>query len=647
MHDDDAPGTTSSSQNKTGTGGKNRRTKSPSPANSPDTGSDPNAAARRLAAQIAAQKAATAAETTPVKPASEDVEAGIDAIDPQGMRTRLTGILDIENAESAARLTAAVVAKGSGVAASATETSPTATTTAASGNIATSTAAPQARGWRLAGQDEIFPGGCHFQLNMSGERWVFEPLGTAPSPGDPPPPGIVSPQAPPRGNGEDGTHGDSGVGPADEEPDGEYGLPPLPRPLARNIIGDVVSSEIEAILDPPLPWAYGKFLLFGSAAVIGAQDGVGKGFVAVGMIIAFITGHSILGERIWRKGLVTILTYEDQEHIWRRRIRAACMHYQKQYPDIDFANIMANIRFLTRNGEGKVSFAEEVDRHIEHPHSDAIIQHLSNDKAVLLLVDPFNSSHGLQDGNSNVQIVRVAEEMSRVADKTKAVVLVLHHLRKGAVGDPDDLMGAIMLRANFRACRILTRMTRDEANSLGIEENERRRYFRITGTKENYAPPPDEVVWFKLESIDLGNATEEYPDGDNIAVATRWKTPKMFEGMSDAELREVFRALEAKPHAPDQRRGPKAKPGQGKQKPNKRSDKKEDTALPWAGQPLMDLGKRNEAQAKKIITTWRESGVLVDTTVENKSRHKVKAVVLDRGKAQAILNDLSRGLDDA
>jgi putative DNA primase/helicase len=50
------------------------------------------------------------------------------------------------------------------------------------------TAPPQARGWRLVGADEIFPPGCHFRLDMSGQRWVFEPLGTGPAPDDPPPP---------------------------------------------------------------------------------------------------------------------------------------------------------------------------------------------------------------------------------------------------------------------------------------------------------------------------------------------------------------------------------------------------------------------------------------------------------------------------
>src|ERR1700721_2598857 len=59
---------------------------------------------------------------------------------------------------------------------------------------------------------------------------------------------------------------------------------------------------------PPRSWAYGQFLLFGSAGVIGAVDGAGKGAIAVVIAIAMITGRPLLGERVWRAGPVAIVT---------------------------------------------------------------------------------------------------------------------------------------------------------------------------------------------------------------------------------------------------------------------------------------------------------------------------------------------------
>jgi DnaB helicase-like protein len=60
---------------------------------------------------------------------------------------------------------------------------------------------------------------------------------------------------------------------------------------------------------PPRRWAYGHFLLFGCASVIGAVDGGGKGAIAVVIALAMITGKPLLGEHVWRAGPVVIITY--------------------------------------------------------------------------------------------------------------------------------------------------------------------------------------------------------------------------------------------------------------------------------------------------------------------------------------------------
>ena len=82
---------------------------------------------------------------------------------------------------------------------------------------------------------------------------------------------------------------------------------------------------------PPRQWAYGNYLLFGKTAVLGAVDGGGKGAIATVMLLAHIFGQPLLGEKIWRHGRVAIITYEDDETEWHRRIAAACVHYQLDY----------------------------------------------------------------------------------------------------------------------------------------------------------------------------------------------------------------------------------------------------------------------------------------------------------------------------
>lgn len=362
---------------------------------------------------------------------------------------------------------------------------------------------------------------------------------------------------------------------------------------------------------PPRRWAYGRFLLAGSAAVIGAVDGGGKGAIAVVMALAMVTGLPLPGEPVWRTGPVAIVSYEDDADEWHRGIAAACLHY-----DLDYGAVLANIHFVQRPG-GRVSFGTMTPGMLTFPDSDDITGLLKTIGAVLLIADPFNHAHGLDDGNNNAMVAKVAGELSRAAHEADVAVLVPHHLRKGATGNPDDLMGATSLRATFRNCRILARMTPDVAERMNIVDPWR--YIRIAGSKENYAPPPEKASWFKLIGVPLGNATNEYPDGDDVAVATTWTARPMFDGMEPDTLAAVFGALRETIHGPT----------------------KQAKHTPWAGKALMELGGRSEREAAKIVAAWIKTGVLNKGGYYHEpTKHTVQRVTVDNAKAAAIMAEI-------
>ena len=289
------------------------------------------------------------------------------------------------------------------------------------------------------------------------------------------------------------------------------------------------------------------------------------------MALAMITGKPLLGERVWRTGPVAIITYEDDEEEWHRRIAAACLKY-----DLDYTAILEHIYFFHKPDETNVSFGTINRDGMFFPDSQALIKALKDLGIVLLIIDPFNHCHDGDDGNNNVMIAKVAAEVSRIAKATKAAVMVLHHLRKGSSGQADNLMGALSLRATFRSCRILMRMTEEAADKMKISDGPWR-YLRIVGSKENYTPPPDKSSWFKLESVPLGNTFDEvYPEGDNMGVATPWHPRPMFEGMDAQTLRTAFNTLRDTPHSPN----------------------KQAKHTPWAGIVLMETGKRSEVEAR-------------------------------------------------
>ena len=383
----------------------------------------------------------------------------------------------------------------------------------------------------------------------------------------------------------------------------------------------VALSPVGAAKIPPRQWAYGRFLLFGQVAVLGAVDGGGKGAWAVAVALAMITGQALLGERVWRTGPVAIITYEDDKDEWHRRIAAACIHH-----GIKYELAIDNIQFITRPRE-RIVFAAMENGRVLYPDSADIIATLCDLKAALLIVDPLNHAHGFDDGNNNVLIAKVAAEMNRIAWESGAAVLVLHHLRKGASGLADDLMGATSLRATFRSCRILAKMTQDEAKPLGLGvKHETWRNSRIAGTKENYAPPPDKATWSRLESVALGNVTvdERYPDGDVVQVSTVWQPPAAFDGMDRLAISAVFDAIRG--GLPD-----------GKSfAPRRQATKR------WVGQTIINATGKTADQAARVVKQWTDNGVLVVEKYTSPTRRdEAERVVLDEQKAAAILQGLA------
>jgi hypothetical protein len=212
--------------------------------------------------------------------------------------------------------------------------------------------------------------------------------------------------------------------------------------------------------------------------------------------------------------------------------------------------------------------------------------------------------------------------MTRIAQDASCAVLVLHHLRKGSNGTPDDLMGATSLRATFRSCRILMRMTADEGEKMGIQK-ETWRYIRIAGSKENYAPPPNKATWYRLSSVNLDNGAGIYPDGDEVAVAATWQPPAIFGGIDGPMMKRMFH--EIRTGLPD---------GEW-HSPHRNSSKR------WVGLVIMFATDKLASQAALIVKQWIDSGVLeVGKYTSPSRREEVERVVLNEKIAEEILRQM-------
>jgi hypothetical protein len=171
-------------------------------------------------------------------------------------------------------------------------------------------------------------------------------------------------------------------------------------------------------------------------------------------------------------------------------------------------------------------------------------------------------------------------------------------------------------------------MTPKEAEELGLPGNQHWRYTRVSSGKENYAPPPDRAIWFRLESISLGNPDLLYIEGDNLQVVTSWTPPSAFEGLKLDVIARIFDELRQEPtpgefYSPDQR---------GKR---------------WAGRVFVKYSGKTEAEAGRILATWVKHNVLIrDKYDSHESKGEVARVTLNEVKAAAILGPLYRSSYD-
>jgi hypothetical protein len=142
------------------------------------------------------------------------------------------------------------------------------------------------------------------------------------------------------------------------------------------------------------------------------------------------------------------------------------------------------------------------------------------------------------------------------------------------------------------------RMTREDAQNLGIEEETAWSYFRIDNGKASMAPPPDKADWYRLVSIDLGN-------GDNVGVATCWTRPGPFDNITVADLRAAQQAVAAG----------------GPWRANPQSNT-------WIGRPIaealrLDLDQPHaKHRVKAVLATWIKTGAFVVFNGKDDQRHE-------------------------
>lgn len=340
----------------------------------------------------------------------------------------------------------------------------------------------------------------------------------------------------------------------------------------------------------PRRWLYGRSLLRGMVSVLGGTGGVGKSSYVIGVGMSVATGQPLLGDdeahRVHRKGNVCYYNLEDPIDELQRRIMA-----EVRKRGLDMRQLWDS--FLIGSGRDKPITVATTDKHgsvMRLPVVGAMVDFLKEQDIALLVVDPYANSHEVSENDNAAQKI-VVDQWRQVADKADCGVWLVHHFRKGGVaGDAESFRGGIALQNGARVMETATTMTADEAKSLSVPKEDRRKYVKIENAKVNLTAAPDECEWYKFEGVPLDNGTEEYPDGDVVGVLARWHpAPPLFGTSLDAAMA----ALDEIEQGADGEYYQFAK-----------------QAHLWVGDVLMRHLKLDEPQAKSLSKEWQEAGVL-------------------------------------
>ena len=348
---------------------------------------------------------------------------------------------------------------------------------------------------------------------------------------------------------------------------------------------------------PPREWLYNTSLIRGFVTLLVAPGGTGKSSLILGMCMALATNRPLLGGRIHQQCNVALLNLEDPEDEINRRMAAIAMRYDITNDDIagrfyvSPPEVTVNIAATGADGFTVIS-----------PDVDDLIKKVTDAKIDVLAVDPFAESHTLEE-NSNPQMIQAAAAWRRVARECNCAVLLAHHVRKGPVDNIESARGAKALSDSARVGLLLSTMTEDDAEALGIQSEKRLQYVRLDDAKANMAPRASKASWFHLDNIALNNGTKAYPYGDQVVVIEAWEPPSVWDAMSDDDCNAALDRIDA------------GLAGGGRYTNTRRGGGER-----WAGAVLIDLFDHTEAQAATVIKAWMASGTLVVETYKDAGR---------------------------
>jgi hypothetical protein len=358
---------------------------------------------------------------------------------------------------------------------------------------------------------------------------------------------------------------------------------------------------------PPRQFLFGRHYI--RRYMSGTIGGGGRSKTTLGIAEAIfmtagrnpLTGESFEPLRVWA------LNGEEIQDELDRRTAAVGQYYGIGQAECGDRLFMQSVR------DKPPRFATLLRGNIPALNLQALLQFESEvrEKRIdVFMLDPLISFHAVNENSNADMDLLIKEGLGGVASRTNTAGDISHHPGKPKPGQAettvDDARGASAFLWAVRSARVLNFMSPEEANKLGVSDDERRLHIRVTNGKANMGPI-GKANWFKLEPQNL-------PNGDEVVCVSPWKPPHPFQGVTTADMHKCRTLSQTSAYRADSR------------------------SKEWFGYAVADVlninirhGAENDpkdiARVKQIIAGWLKNKVLNTEERTGADRHKHEYVI--------------------
>lgn len=320
----------------------------------------------------------------------------------------------------------------------------------------------------------------------------------------------------------------------------------LPVQPPRKTIRATPAPWIEPEAMPTRSWLYGRHLIRKFVSGTVAPGGTGKSVHALTELVAMASGLPLLGVQTRERLRGWYYNLEDPNEEAQRRLAAICRFHGVTRDDLGDRLFMDS----GRDQELIVATETRDGVTVAEPVVEDLIATIRENAIDVLVIDPFVSCHSVGE-NDNGAIDRVVKTFGRIAEATNCAIDLIHHVRKSEGGKAltvEDGRGAVAFLGGVRSARVFNRMSKEEAEEMGVSAEDRIDFFRLDQGKANMSRRPASAIWRRLVGVGLGNG-QGGPE-DIVGVPVAWKPedgacsarPKKRSALAPAEAL-VMRAL--------------------------------------------------------------------------------------------------------